>query len=472
MEAFTEATRMLNKNERLQTALILLAVLVVSSKQLSLNISSQNRSFKAYANSTWIVETLLKNYDKRIRPGVKGSPSEVRVDMYVANIWAMEEVKMDFTIDIYLRQYWRDERLAFAHLTSDPVLTLSSNINKQIWIPSTYFLKTKIAYFHDVTTENYLLQIQPNGSIFYSIRLTITTSCTLDLRRFPHDTQMCTLALESYGYQTTDVWYAWNPRDDNTSAIYVNKDVELPQFELASVEKTSVINKYNIGNHSSLVAVFKMKRRIGYFLIDTYVPSTIIVIISWISFWINPDTAPARVALGITTVLTMTTLISSARASLPKVSYVKAIDWYLLLCLIFVFGSILEYTFIAFMINVRNKNNRKVLAENGWNGSSKKQEDKRELLSVLDPKCSPRRGSALKRVFSQTETDSLGADTKTFPEKTESDKWYLISNPLNIDKCSRIGFPLTFFAFNCIYWLVHTKIELRGRKITTTNVQS
>lgn len=104
-----------------------------------------------------------------------------------------------------------------------------------------------------------------------------------------------------------------------------------------------------------------MKRRIGYFLIDTYVPSTIIVIISWISFWINPDTAPARVALGITTVLTMTTLISSARASLPKVSYVKAIDWYLLLCLIFVFGSILEYTFIAFMINVRNKNNKNAL---------------------------------------------------------------------------------------------------------------
>lgn len=102
-----------------------------------------------------------------------------------------------------------------------------------------------------------------------------------------------------------------------------------------------------------------MKRRIGYFLIDTYVPSTIIVIISWISFWINPDTAPARVALGITTVLTMTTLISSARASLPKVSYVKAIDWYLLLCLIFVFGSILEYTFIAFMINVRTKNKKK-----------------------------------------------------------------------------------------------------------------
>lgn len=53
------------------------------------------------------------------------------------------------------------------------------------------------------------------------------------------------------GYQTTDVWYKWNPRDDNTSAIYVNQEVELPQFELASVEKASVINKYNIGNYAS-----------------------------------------------------------------------------------------------------------------------------------------------------------------------------------------------------------------------------
>ena len=54
----------------------------------------------------------------------------------------------------------------------------------------------------------------------------------------------------SDGYQTTDVWYAWNTRDDNTSAIFVNKEVELPQFELAGVDKTSEINQYNIGNYA------------------------------------------------------------------------------------------------------------------------------------------------------------------------------------------------------------------------------
>lgn len=57
----------------------------------------------------------------------------------------------------------------------------------------------------------------------------------------------------------------------------------------------------------------------GYYLIQMYIPSLLIVILSWISFWINMDAAPARVGLGITTVLTMTTQSSGSRASLPKV---------------------------------------------------------------------------------------------------------------------------------------------------------
>lgn len=60
----------------------------------------------------------------------------------------------------------------------------------------------------------------------------------------------------------------------------------------------------------------------GYYLIQMYIPSLLTVILSWVSFWINMDAAPARVGLGITTVLTMTTQSSGSRASLPKVRQV------------------------------------------------------------------------------------------------------------------------------------------------------
>ena len=49
----------------------------------------------------------------------------------------------------------------------------------------------------------------------------------------------------------------------------------------------------------------------------------------------------ARVNLGVTTVLTMTTLIASTNAALPKVSYVKSIDVYLGACFFLVFTSLL-----------------------------------------------------------------------------------------------------------------------------------
>ena len=56
---------------------------------------------------------------------------------------------------------------------------------------------------------------------------------------------------------------------------------------------------------------------------------------------LNRGATPARVMLGVTTVLTMTTLISSANASLPKISYVKSIDAYLAFCFFMVFASLI-----------------------------------------------------------------------------------------------------------------------------------
>jgi len=85
----------------------------------------------------------------------------------------------------------------------------------------------------------------------------------------------------------------------------------------------------------------------GYYLIQIYIPSGLIVIISWVSFWLNRNATPARVALGVTTVLTMTTLMSSTNAALPKISYVKSIDVYLGTCFVMVFASLLGMSVVV-----------------------------------------------------------------------------------------------------------------------------
>ena len=84
------------------------------------------------------------------------------------------------------------------------------------------------------------------------------------------------------------------------------------------------------GSYARLSAQFHLKRNIGYFLLQTYMPCALVTILSWISFWINHEATAARVSLGITTVLTMTTISTNVRASLPKIPGIKALDVYML----------------------------------------------------------------------------------------------------------------------------------------------
>lgn len=54
-------------------------------------------------------------------------------------------------------------------------------------------------------------------------------------------------------------------------------------------------------------------------------------------------------SIGITTVLTMTTISTHLRETLPKIPYVKAIDIYLMGCFVFVFLALLEYAFVNYI---------------------------------------------------------------------------------------------------------------------------
>ena len=71
-----------------------------------------------------------------------------------------------------------------------------------------------------------------------------------------------------------------------------------------------------VGNYSRLVCSFLMERALGFYMIQIYLPSILIVVISWVSFWLSREATPARVALGVTTVLTMTTLMTTTNVRL------------------------------------------------------------------------------------------------------------------------------------------------------------
>ena len=102
-------------------------------------------------------------------------------------------------------------------------------------------------------------------------------------------------------------------------------------------------------------------RDIRYYIIQVYVPSVLIVTLSWVSFWLDLEAIPARVSLGVLTVLTLNTHGSNVQSSLPKVSYIKAIDVWTVTCLLFVFAALLEFAYVNVLARRGQKERKQFL---------------------------------------------------------------------------------------------------------------
>jgi gamma-aminobutyric acid receptor subunit alpha len=131
-------------------------------------------------------------------------------------------------------------------------------------------------------------------------------------------------------YDEEDLLYVW----DEDQGVKFLGDVELSQFDLisspyrnASISRKRgtilysasifVVSKKKVGiddsrslsfsvdlciHYSGLYSVlqvsFNLRRKQGYFLIQVYVPCILIVVLSWVSFWLNREATSDRINLG------------------------------------------------------------------------------------------------------------------------------------------------------------------------------
>nr|XP_035146314.2 gamma-aminobutyric acid receptor subunit pi isoform X3 [Callithrix jacchus] len=283
-------------------------------------------------------ENLTAGYNKFLRPNFGGEPVQIALTLDIASISSISESNMDYTATIYLRQRWMDQRLVFEGNKS---FTLDARLVEFLWVPDTYIVESKKSFLHEVTVGNRLIRLFSNGTVLYALRITTTVACNMDLSKYPMDTQTCKLQLESWGYDGNDVEFTWLRGNDSVRGL---EHLRLAQYTIQRYFTLVTRSQQETGNYTRLVLQFELRRNVLYFILETYVPSTFLVVLSWVSFWISLDSVPARTCIGVTTVLSMTTLMIGSRTSLPNTNcFIKAIDVYLGICFSFVFGALLEY---------------------------------------------------------------------------------------------------------------------------------
>ncbi|KAL9963416.1 hypothetical protein ACROYT_G026926 [Oculina patagonica] len=135
--------------------------------------------------------------------------------------------------------------------------------------------------------------------------------------------------------------------NDNKGSVRVSENLRIPQYTLVNWKNTIQANEYSTGNFTSMSTKFHLQRQLGHYVLQEFIPTILIVALSWVGFWIDERSVPARVSLGITTVLAITTLMFGVQSTLPRVGHVKAIDVFLLGSFLFVFAALLEFAIIC-----------------------------------------------------------------------------------------------------------------------------
>ena len=237
---------------------------------ISLVKSSRSQNFNKVSASSVNISNLLNSfqigYDRRVRPNYGGIPVTVGVSLYILSIGDLSEKDMDFTFDMYFRQFWSDPRLSFdRNEFGIDKLVVGSEYIKLIWVPDTFFVNEKVALFHQATTENQFLRIMHTGDVLRSMRLTIKATCPMNLANFPFDEQMCTVEVESFGYTMSDLKYRWQYGNDS---VQMSPDVQLPQFIVLGHRQRFIEVSLTSGNYSRLLADVQFIRSMGYYMIQ------------------------------------------------------------------------------------------------------------------------------------------------------------------------------------------------------------
>uniref|UniRef100_A0A0A1XSF6 pH-sensitive chloride channel 2 n=1 Tax=Zeugodacus cucurbitae TaxID=28588 RepID=A0A0A1XSF6_ZEUCU len=352
-------------------------------------------------SQTQLIERLTHGcrYDRLERPVsyTESNGARLPIDVYVrAYIYFMQNLEahdLQFKIHVLLQLRFLDPRLTFRKVApkrKQPILG-EKPLRDTLWMPHIFLANEKDSSLLGTNEKDILTSISPDGTVIISSRIKATLYCWMNLQKFPFDEQQCSTMLESWMYNTSELVLHWEQK----RPITMDPALHLTEYVLHGAWSNETVVNADLndlrhgafaGNYSSLSFSVHLTREVGFYVMDYFLPSMLIVAISWVSFWLQADQAPPRIMLGTSTMLTFITLASAQGKTLPKVSYIKVSEVWFLGCTLFIFGSLIEFAFVNTIW--RRKRNVDV----------KKMSSKHILKSTLSPRAS-RRATGRSRSF-------------------------------------------------------------------------
>jgi hypothetical protein len=265
------------------------------------------------------------------RPLAESGPTPVKATVLILDVDSIDSAHQNFSANVVLRLGWKDPRLARNGGEGNAIYDL-----QEVWHPRVRVVNQQKAW----QTFPEQVEVSPDGDVVYRQRLWGTFAQPLRLHRFPFDEHTFQIQLVATGYQPHEV----NLVDDDRYVSSIVSNLSLADWTVQDWK--SVTTPYSPAPgypaYTSYTFSFQAKRLIGYYLFKVILPLGLIVMMSWIVFWIDPKESGIQISVSITSMLTLIAYRFMVGTMLPRVSYLTRLDYFILASTLLVFTSLLE----------------------------------------------------------------------------------------------------------------------------------
>jgi len=211
------------------------------------------------------------------RPGPEdGGPTRVYVAMGLLDIDEIDTAEQNFTANLYLAVRWHDPRLIHDG-PGRQVFTLD-----EVWHPQVLFVNQQKIW----PTLPEIVFVSPDGQVEYDQRIWGPFSQPLEVQDFPFDTQDFIIQLASTRYEPPELVFEADPEMESGLA----PEFSLPDWKVLNwkLDFTPYRPMSSHRGAASFAMVFRAKRYVSHYLLKIILPLILIVMMSWIVFWIDP----------------------------------------------------------------------------------------------------------------------------------------------------------------------------------------
>ncbi len=280
----------------------------------------------------WIMLCVVNLSDADVdisRPNEEAGATTVHISVFIIDIDNIDSANQTFTANVYFEATWKDPRLV--HKRKGKVARPLS----EVWNPRLEIVNQQKLW----RTFPEVVSIAPDGQVTYYQRVWGQFSQPLKLHDFPFDEQTFNIQIAAAGYQPDEVALIRKlERATGIADVISLSDWEVLKWK-AETEPYSPVPGVHL---AGFVFSFEAKRYKGFFIIRIIIPLLFIVAMSWIVFWIDPKESGSQISVAITSMLTLIAYRFAIGTSLPNISYLTRIDYFILGATFLVFASLIE----------------------------------------------------------------------------------------------------------------------------------